>query len=123
MSSRIDPILSTVGGFEAVKRNWGWFLALGIVQIVLGTIALGESVLMTAVFGRHARLDSNHRRYLFDFPCLCRTTMAWLRYRSAHRLVVCCRWVHDGRNPGEAAVTLTLIISLFLMIRRRFSNG
>ena len=46
MSPRMNPILTTVG-FETVQRNWGWFLLLGIVQVVLGTIALGESVLMT----------------------------------------------------------------------------
>ena len=27
--------------------NWGWFVALGIVQIVLGLIALGASVIVT----------------------------------------------------------------------------
>ncbi len=27
MSPRMGPILSMVG-FEVVKRNWGWFLAL-----------------------------------------------------------------------------------------------
>ncbi|MBZ0072693.1 MAG: HdeD family acid-resistance protein [Gammaproteobacteria bacterium] len=39
--------------FEAVfgdlKRSWGWLLALGILFIVLGTIALGMSMAMTVV--------------------------------------------------------------------------
>jgi uncharacterized membrane protein HdeD (DUF308 family) len=32
-----------------LKRTWGWFLALGICLIVLGTIALGVPVLVTDV--------------------------------------------------------------------------
>ena len=40
MSPRMSPILSAVS-FDVVQSNWGWFMALGIVQIVLGTIATG----------------------------------------------------------------------------------
>lgn len=34
-------------GIDVLHRNWGWFVALGIIQIVLGMIALGSSVLVT----------------------------------------------------------------------------
>ena len=34
-------------GLERLRSRWGWFLALGILLIVLGMIALGSSVMMT----------------------------------------------------------------------------
>ncbi len=34
-------------GAEEVRRTWGCFLALVIVQVLLGMMALGWSVLMT----------------------------------------------------------------------------
>jgi uncharacterized membrane protein HdeD (DUF308 family) len=34
-------------GIEEVRRNWGWFLALGIALIVLGVLALGAVGLTT----------------------------------------------------------------------------
>ena len=36
-----------VAGREAVRRDWGWFLVLGILLIVLGVVALAASGLMT----------------------------------------------------------------------------
>ena len=38
------PLLA---GLEEVRRNWGWFLALGIALIVLGVLALGAPWLVT----------------------------------------------------------------------------
>ena len=34
-------------GAGELQRSWGWFLALGIVLIVLGTIAIGSTFVMT----------------------------------------------------------------------------
>ena len=31
-------------GVQELRKNWGWFLSLGIVLLILGTIALGASV-------------------------------------------------------------------------------
>jgi uncharacterized membrane protein HdeD (DUF308 family) len=36
-------------GSDELRRGWGWFLALGVLLIVLGTIALGYSFLTTLV--------------------------------------------------------------------------
>ncbi|ADJ28141.1 hypothetical protein [Nitrosococcus watsonii] len=35
--------------FGDLGKHWGWLLALGILFIVLGTIALGMSVTLTVV--------------------------------------------------------------------------
>jgi hypothetical protein len=34
-------------GLENLRKRWGWFLALGILLVVLGMVALGSSVFMT----------------------------------------------------------------------------
>lgn len=115
MSPRTGSILSTVG-FDVVQRNWGWFLAFGILQLILGTIALGESLLMTLfsvvmlgwllIIGGassiiHSFIERNWGGFIFDL-------LVGLFYAVAGFMMVA--------NPGQAAVTLTLLISLFLMI-------
>ena len=115
MSPRTGPILSMVG-LDVVQRNWGWFLALGVVQIILGTIALGESVLMTlfsvvmlgwlliigGIFSViHAFVERKWNGFIIDL-------LTGLLYGIVGFMMVA--------NPGESAVTLTLVISLFLMV-------
>src|SRR5262249_58075517 len=34
-------------GVDLLRRSWGWFVALGILEIVLGVIAVGASVFVT----------------------------------------------------------------------------
>jgi uncharacterized membrane protein HdeD (DUF308 family) len=119
MSPRMGPILTHVG-LETVQRNWGWFLGLGIVQIVLGTIALGEAFLMTIfsvvmlgwllIFGGvsaivHAFVERQWGGFIIDL-------LTGLFYAIAGFMMVA--------NPGEAAVTLTLVISLFLIMGGAF---
>ena len=36
-------------GLERIGHKWGWFMALGIVLIVVGFMALGDTVLVTVV--------------------------------------------------------------------------
>jgi len=45
-----SPAPTIPGGVEALRENWGWLLALGLVLIVLGVLALGSSVLVTQVW-------------------------------------------------------------------------
>jgi len=39
-ASDIGPAPHTVSDHEALRRHWGWFVALGILMIVAGFIAL-----------------------------------------------------------------------------------
>jgi len=39
-----NPLLA---GLDEARRNWGWFLVLGIALIVLGSVALGAAWLTT----------------------------------------------------------------------------
>src|SRR5690242_15412952 len=39
-----DPLM---GSAYEVRRHWGWFMGLGIAMVILGIIALGDTVLVT----------------------------------------------------------------------------
>jgi uncharacterized membrane protein HdeD (DUF308 family) len=103
-------------GFDVVQRNWGWFLALGIVQIVLGMIALGEAFLMTIfsvvllgwllIIGGvssivHAFMERQWGGFFIDL-------LTGVFYCVAGFMMVA--------NPGASALALTLVISMFLIV-------
>ena len=46
MATAVDENAS-LPGLHVLRRNWGWFVAVGMIQIVLGMIALGASVFVT----------------------------------------------------------------------------
>ncbi|MHB1426917.1 MAG: HdeD family acid-resistance protein [Gemmataceae bacterium] len=103
-------------GAEEVRRTWGWFLALGIVLVLLGMMALGWSVLTTLVsvviFGWilllggilsmiHAFVQRRWGGFFLEL-------FAGILYAVFGLMVV--------GNPAESAVALTLLIAVFLMI-------
>jgi len=103
-------------GAEELRRNWGWFLALGIFLVILGVIALGASVAMTiasiVLFG-----------WLMIIGGAVEALHAFWRQRGWGGVFIDLLsgilYVVVGflmvANPGVAAVTLTLLIALFLM--------
>lgn len=108
-------------GLEEIKRNWGWFLALGIVLVVCGTIALGCA---------------------FTTTKLLVATLGWLMIFAGATLTLHAAWKERGwggffinalmgtlylvvgfmvvSNPMATAVTLTLVIGMFLMFEGLF---
>jgi uncharacterized membrane protein HdeD (DUF308 family) len=103
-------------GAEELKRNWAWFLAVGIALVILGLMALSWSVLATlvsvAIFGWflliggilsvvHAFLRRRWGGFFIEL-------FAGLLYVLVGMLIV--------GNPAESAVALTLVIALFLLI-------
>ena len=100
----------------ALQRSWGWFLALGIIEIILGTIAVGASFFATLVtvvlfgwlllFGGvlsalHAFWRKQWKGFFLDLAM-------GVLYIVAGLMMV--------GNPAEAAVTLTLLIAMFLLV-------
>jgi uncharacterized membrane protein HdeD (DUF308 family) len=107
--------LHTIGAQE-LKKNWGWFLALGIVMLVLGVIALGAAVATTIVsvmlfgwllivggalsIGHSFWRERGWGGFFIDL-------LIGILYIVVGFMLVA--------NPAAAAVTLTLLIALFLM--------
>ena len=107
-------------GLGELKRSWGWYLALGIALIVIGTIALGSALVMTIAsvffFG-----------WLLIVAGVLEAVHAFWRKRWAGffldlltgLLYVIVGWMMVT-NPGESALLLTLIIAMFLVFEGVF---
>ena len=107
-------------GSEELRRYWGWYLALGIVLIVLGTIAIGSTFVMTIAsvffFGWLLIIGGVmevihafwHKRWAGFFLDLLTGTL----YIIAGWMMV--------TNPAESALLLTLIIAMFLVFEGVF---
>jgi uncharacterized membrane protein HdeD (DUF308 family) len=110
----IQP-MSTTAGLENIKHKWGWFVALGIAQVALGTIAVGAACVMTVlsilllgwllliggVFSAvSAFWEKAWRGFFIDL------VMGVLYFVAGLMMV---------RSPLESAVTLTLLIALLLI--------
>jgi uncharacterized membrane protein HdeD (DUF308 family) len=105
-----------VAGREAVQRDWGWFLVLGILLMVLGAMALAASVLMTLgtmvffgclliVGGVIQLINAFKARGWGGFFLLLLTGI----------LGVVTGWLMV-RHPGAAALSLTLLLAPFFMV-------
>lgn len=102
-------------GLEELKRSWGWFLALGIALLLLGTIALGASVAMTIVsvllFGWllivGGVLEAVHAFWRRRWSGFFIDLLTGVLYVVVGFMLVA--------NPAASAVALTLLIALFLM--------
>lgn len=101
---------------DAIRGEWGWFLALGIALIVLGVIAVGASVLVTfatvMVFG-----------VLLVIAGIAQGVGAfWARGWTGFflSLLVGIFYLILGllfiRDPGGAALAMTLLLAAFLMV-------
>src|SRR5262245_43708569 len=114
MSSDLNQGLHRVG-LDEVRRNWGCFLGLGIIVVILGLIALGWSVLVTLasveVFGWfllfggvltavHAFWRRAWGGFFFDL-------LAGILYVVVGLLI--------ATHPVKSAEALTLLIAVFLM--------
>lgn len=110
-------------GVDELRKKWGWFLALGILMIVGGTIALGASVLMTVfsmvllgwlmIFGGvmeavHAFACKKWSGFFIDL-------LTGLLYLVVGFMIIA--------NPGAAAEALTLLIAVFLIFGGIFRVG
>jgi uncharacterized membrane protein HdeD (DUF308 family) len=47
-TSSIQPSPSLASGIAPLRAKWGWIVALGVVYVIVGVIALGSVVLATA---------------------------------------------------------------------------
>jgi uncharacterized membrane protein HdeD (DUF308 family) len=107
-------------GIEEVRAHRTWFLCLGVALIVLGTIAIGSSELMTMVSviflgwllifaGLFEVVHGFARRAWSGFFI---NLMGGLLYAVTGLLMV--------SHPGIAAVTLTLMIAMALIVAGTF---
>jgi uncharacterized membrane protein HdeD (DUF308 family) len=111
------PLLT---GLEEVRRNWGWFLVLGIALIVLGVVALamphvatditiltfGWLLIIGGAFEAVAAIEA--RRWSGFFLHL----LGGVLYVVVGILLVA--------NPGAGALTLTLLLAALYLVEGVF---
>jgi uncharacterized membrane protein HdeD (DUF308 family) len=104
--------------FETLRRYWGWFLALGIAMVVLGTIAISYACLATITVAA---------TWLFGWVLLAGGVAEVIGSFSAGRwsgtlvhMLIGVLYVVTGfmilDAPAESAVLLTRIIAIFLIV-------
>ena len=115
----MEQAIQLTGGNE-LRQSWGWYLVFGIVLIVLGTIALGSSLLMTIAsvffFGWILIVGGImevvhafwHKRWAGFFLDL----LTGILYVVAGWMIM--------SNPKESALLLTLVIAMFLVFEGVF---
>jgi uncharacterized membrane protein HdeD (DUF308 family) len=101
---------------EAIQGNWAWFLALGIVLIVVGTVAVSMplwATLTTALAIGVLLLMGGIAQLIGAF---------WTREWSGFLLILLMGVLYLVlgvmflRHPGEALVAVTLLLACGLMI-------
>ena len=105
---------------EAIRGNWGWILALGIIEIVVGTLAIGmplaASLVSALAFG-----------VLFLVGGVAQLVGAfWTRDWSGFFLTLLMGVVYVVlglmflRHPGEALLAMSLFLACALMVSGLF---
>ncbi len=115
MSASLGPGLAPLGA-GAIRHAWGWFLALGILEIILGTMAIGATpaaTVVTVVFFGWLLLIGGVSSVVHAF---------WRRHWRGFFLEVLTGvlYIVAGffmvAEPLAAAAPLTLLIAMFLLI-------
>jgi uncharacterized membrane protein HdeD (DUF308 family) len=105
---------------DALSRNWGWLLALAILMIILGVIAIATPVYATFAVqallgwiliiggiaqGVHAFMAKGWGGFLFEL-------LSALLYLAVGALLLV--------NPVEGALALTIVLTAFLVVEGIF---
>ena len=114
-SRNVGQVMPMVG-LDTLRRGWGWFLALGIVLIVLGIFAVGWAAVVTVasviIFGwlliAGGVMQALHAFWRKRWGGFFVDLLTGILYVVAGFVVVA--------NPGTSAAALTLLIAMFLII-------
>jgi uncharacterized membrane protein HdeD (DUF308 family) len=105
---------------EALSRNWGWLLALGILMIILGVVAMAAPVVATIAIqvmlgwllvisgiaeGIHAFMVKEWRGFLLEL-------LSAVLYLGVGLMLLV--------DPLKGALALTLILAVFLLVEGIF---
>jgi uncharacterized membrane protein HdeD (DUF308 family) len=105
---------------EVLSRNWGWLLALGILMIILGVLAIGAPTYATLAVqaalgwiliiggiaeGIHAFMAQGWRGFLLEL-------LSAILYIAVGILLLV--------NPVTGALALTVVLAVFLVVEGLF---
>jgi uncharacterized membrane protein HdeD (DUF308 family) len=118
MSSYADitPRQLRIIDLERLRKNWGWFVALGIVLMILGALAIGWALVTTLVSVLFIGwlmivggvLQAGHAFWQGSWSSLFLDLFIGILYFVTGMVILV--------NPGVAAIALTLVIASFLLV-------
>ena len=105
---------SLADSFESLKLKWGWLLALGVALIILGTLALGDTVALSviSVFLIGWLLIASGGFHLVH---LLRHTEIRSFWNVLGTICDFGAGFYMVAHPALGAVTLTLVLAAFLL--------
>ncbi len=114
--------LGSAAAMEHLHSTWGWFLGLGIVLMILGAIAISSAVAMTLVsvlvFGWlliiGGVLEAVYAFWQERWSAFFIDLTVGILYAVVGFMIVA--------NPLAAAVTLTLLVAMFLILAGLFRS-
>ena len=103
-------------GQEDLQKRWGWFVGLGVLLVILGTVAIGWSVLTTMatmIFLGWLMFAAGVMQTAHGFSCktwggFFIDLVVGLLYTVTAFMIV--------TNPGATGVALTLLIAMLLIV-------
>jgi uncharacterized membrane protein HdeD (DUF308 family) len=106
--------VAIAAGLERISHRWGWFLVLGILQILLGVLALGDTLAVTVI-------SMIFLGWLLILSAILHA-IHWFRGRERSFFLDLLGFILDLvvgfillTNPAAGAVTLTLVLGAFLV--------
>jgi uncharacterized membrane protein HdeD (DUF308 family) len=109
----INPFLSDI---QKLQKNWGWLLALGIISIILGILALGSSVFFTMasmIFFGWLLLIMGILELVYSFG---QRHWGGFFLHLLNGILAGVAGVIMIGNPAASALFLTLMMAMFFMV-------
>jgi uncharacterized membrane protein HdeD (DUF308 family) len=102
-------------GLLELKKKWGWFVGLGILLVILGTLAVGSAFITTLATVLFIGFADDGRRGGSDHQFVLELRPGWLLYRPVVRALYAVAGFLVMQHPLAASATLTLLIALMLI--------
>ena len=109
-------VYARLGDVSGVRNKWGWFLALGVLMIILGTVALSSNFFFTIasmIFFGYLLMASGLLQIFGAFWS--RGWGVFLLYLLAGILNLIVGWLLVSR-PEVGAIGITLIMAVFFIV-------
>jgi uncharacterized membrane protein HdeD (DUF308 family) len=109
----LPPLLA---GMHEIKRNWGWFLVLGVILIILGVVALGMPYAITGftviMFGWLFLIEG----VVEIFSSFSARGFSGFLLHLLEGILYCVIGGALVLNPGIGALAITLMLAILFLI-------
>jgi len=101
---------------KQLKNNWGWFFALGMCLVALGSLAVMFSLVSTIVSVEYLGFLMLFIGFFEGIKALKMSRWSGFFLHLFLCVLYCVAGVFIVSNPQENAITLTLLIAIFFVV-------